>query len=269
MDSTSTTFLPHATGPDTAIAPIHADTNITVGPLPADSAFICGTLDLPDRLPDSTQDSGQTGEYIVHDTITALMAIVFLICMRQVVSILPITAGCLLRWKENLNLEYNVKSARARNRLALILFPAFCVIVSRYGIWAPSFLEGTVPAAGLGITAAAFIIILSLRLLVTRVMRPSGMDSKIWNAGNNALYTFFIATAIITICSAGIMSLCGSSTHAIKMTLLYEISAVWCIFLFRKMQIFKNSCSLFSSILYLCSLEILPMAAIVLPAVFA
>ena len=109
MDSTSTTFLPHATGPDTAIAPIHADTNVTDGPLPADSAFICGTLDLPDRLPDSTQDSGQTGEYIVHDTITALMAIVFLICMRQVVSILPITAGCLLRWKENLNLEYNVK----------------------------------------------------------------------------------------------------------------------------------------------------------------
>lgn len=239
--------------------------------LPADSAFTEGKLLLPlteSRPMETRQDGTPRGDGVVPGLIMSVMTVFFIIFVRKIMGILPMVAGSLLRWKENLNIEYNVKSARDRTTLALILFPGFCVTIWKYGVlWDSGFPTEVSPAAGILLTACAFVIFMLLRALLIRILRPSRMNMKVWEAGNRALYTFFDAAAVIIIAVSAAMQFSGCGTDAIRMTIIYISAIVWCIFLFRKMQIFKNSCSLFSAILYLCTLEILPMAAIVAAAV--
>ena len=236
--------------------------------LPADSAFLSGTLHLPHGTDEAAQDRTAVQDHnLVQDTIIALMAVIFILYIRNAVSILPMIAGCLLRWKENLNIEYNVKTSRSRNILALILFPTFCVMLSRYGVWRLPFMEMTSEAVRLIIIAAALGLFAAARILMAAIMKPSRMNHKLWKAGNDSFYTYFAAAALTVIAVAGIMGIADCSGDTIRQTIIYICIFFWLVFIVRKIQIFKNSCSLFSAILYLCTLEILPMALLVLPAV--
>lgn len=240
---------------------------------PADSAFSSGTTAgihipaMPADAPESGPGSRQAE--MTCDAILVLMTIVFILYIRKALEILPLTAGCLLRWKENLNLEFNVKNSRSRDTLAAILYPSVCILSYRYGIVRSSFLQEIHPAAALAAIAGATVLFMLLRALMSGIMRPSHISSKTWKAADKAFCTYFIPAAVLSLIVSWIQELCGAEAGTIKMTILYIWGAIWLVFLLRKLQIFKNSCSLFSSILYLCSLEILPMAAIVLPAVFA
>lgn len=237
--------------------------------LPADSAFLTGSIVTePYRQKESRHEHG-AGTYgdLAADTILALMAMVFIIYMKGILNVMPMVLGSLFRWKENLNIEDSVKMCRERDRFALILFPAFCVTAARYNIWSPSFIGGHELLTSIPVTAAALVVFLLVRTLLIKTMRPSGMNGKTWKAANDALYTYFITAALLVLASAGAMSFAGCTDQTVKMTMIYECAAVWLVFLFRKMQIFKNSCSLFSAILYLCTLEILPMAVLTVPAI--
>ncbi len=248
-----------------------ADNAYRYGMLPADSAFTSGhkaytAYVASDRCPGYT--SPDVGEQI-SDAILVIMTIIFIIYIRKAIDILPQTAGCLLRWKENLNLEFNVRSSRERNRMAAILYPTACVIIYRYGIAAPASADKLHPAAMLAIIAGAVAVFLAVRLLLFRIMRPSGANPRLWDTSRRALYTYFIPAAILSVLVSGIMELCGTGTDAIRDSVTYVSAAIWIIFLIRQLQIFRNSCSLFSAILYLCTLEILPMAILVTAAILS
>ena len=241
----------------------------TPATLPADSAFLTGKLVTEPHSQTAAADRQSTDMYgdMIADGIIALMAAVFIIFMKGILNVMPMVLGSLFRWKENLNIEDSVKMCRERNRFALILFPAFCVTTARYGVWSPSFIGDSGLLTSIPVTAAALVVFLLVRGLLIKIMRPSGMNGKTWKAANDALYTYFITSAILVLATAGAMSFAGCTDHAVKMAIVYECAAVWLVFLFRKMQIFKNSCSLFSAILYLCTLEILPMAVLTVPAI--
>lgn len=240
--------------------------------LPADSAFTGGKLLIQETSRPATVPGGQDADLngrTAADTVLVLMAIVFIIFMKGILTVMPMVIGSLFRWKENLNIEDSMKMCRERDRFALILFPAFCVTISRYGVWPVPYAGSRGLLAAMGITAAALIAFLLLRALLIRIMRPSGMNPKVWKAANNAFRTYFIIAAILAMATAGIMSACGCGDMSVRMAIIYESAALWLVFLLRKMQIFKNSCSLFSAILYLCTLEILPMALLTaVPAMF-
>ncbi len=238
----------------------------TDGRLPADSAFVSGSL-VPDNAPamhDATPDDSDSNT--VSDTVIALTAIVSILYMRQILGILPMIAGCMLRWKENLNIEYNVKSKMVRDRLAIILIPAYAALVSGYGLWHLPFMDRYGDLPDFLFTTGAFLLFLSVRMLLCRIMRPSRMNHKVWKAGNDSFFSFFISAVLLSMATAAVMWVAGCGTDVRGMAVTWISGAVWLLFLFRKVQIFRNSCSLFSAILYLCSLEILPMAILVAPA---
>ena len=233
---------------------------------PADSAFSSGATaelhisTMPTDAPESGPGSRQAD--MTCDAILVFMTIVFILYIRKALEILPLTAGCLLRWKENLNLEFNVKNSRSRDTLAAILYPAVCIMAYRYGIVRTSFLQEIHPAAALAAIAGATVIFMLFRALMSRIMRPSHIGAKTWKAADKAFCTYFIPAAVLSLIVSWIQELCGVEAGTIKMTILYIWGSIWLVFLFRKLQIFKNSCSLLSAILYLCSLEILPMAVL-------
>lgn len=247
------------------------DSTYRYGVLPADSAFTSGhKVHAEEMTSDRCQGftSPDTGEQI-SDAILVVMTVIFIIYIRKAIDILPQTAGCLLRWKENLNLEFNVRSSRERNRMAAILYPTACVIIYRYGIAAPAAADRIHPAAMLAAIAGAIALFLAVRLLLYRIMKPSGTSQRLWETSIRALYTYFIPAAVLSIVSSGIMEAAGAEKGTIGTAVMYITAFVWIIFLVRQLQIFRNSCSLFSAILYLCTLEILPMAILVTAAILS
>lgn len=232
--------------------------------LPADSAFSSGWTAAPGAVmlqqekPSAGPESRQAD--MICDSVLVIMTVVFILYLRKALEILPMTAGCLLRWKENLNLEFNVRNSRSRDALAAILCPAACVLAYRYGIVSMSALQEMHPAAALLLIAGAAVLFMLLRALLSKIMKPARISSKTWKAADKAFCTYFIPAAVLSLIVSGILTLCGSEPGTIRIAILYIWGAIWIIFLFRKLQIFKNSCSLLSAILYLCSLEILPMA---------
>lgn len=248
-----------------------ADSTYRYGVLPADSAFTSGhKAYAPEVRPDSRPGftSPDAGEQI-SDGILVIMTIIFIIYIRKAIDILPQAAGCLLRWKENLNLEFNVRSSRERNRMAAILYPTACVIIYRYGIAVPASADKLHPAALIAAIAGAIAVFLGIRLLLFRIMKPSGANTRLWETSRRALYTYFITAAVLSVLVSGIMELSGSGAGAIRDAVTYVSATIWVIFLIRQLQIFRNSCSLFSAILYLCTLEILPMAILVTAAILS
>lgn len=247
------------------------DSTYRYGVLPADSAFTSGhkayTAEaVSDRGPDyASPDAGEQ----ISDTILVIMTVIFIIYIRKAIDILPQTAGCLLRWKENLNLEFNVRSSRERNRMAAILYPTACVIIYRYGLADTVSADRIHPAAMLAAIAGAIAVFLAIRLLLFRIMRPSGANTRLWDTSRRALYTYFIPAVILSVLTSGIMELAGSADGMITDTVAYVSAGIWIIFLIRQLQIFRNFCSLFSAILYLCTLEILPMAILVTAAILS
>lgn len=248
-----------------------ADSTYRYGILPADSAFTSGHKAYASEMTsDRCQGftSPDTGEQI-SDAILVIMTVIFIIYIRKAIDILPQTAGCMLRWKENLNLEFNVRSSRERNRMAAILYPTACVMIYRYGIAATDAAAMIHPAAMLAAIAGAIALFLALRMILFRLMKPSGTSSRLWDTSRRALYTYFIPAAVLSIVSSGIMEIAGAGKEAIGTAVIYITAFVWIIFLARQLQIFRNSCSLFSAILYLCTLEILPMAFLVTAAILS
>ena len=65
---------------------------------------------------------------------------------------------------------------------------------------------------------------------------------------------------LLLLAMTGIMLLCGAGDQAVKWHLIDIMIVVFCVYCLRKLQIFNLSCAPFTSFLYLCALEFVPLA---------
>ena len=141
-------------------------------------------------------------------------------------------------------------------------------MAAKFGIYSPEFMSGTGQLPTLGIFTGIFITYLLVRRLLGTIFRPGEMDGKAWSAARMLFPTFFCSATLPCLAVAGILSYTGLDDSTIRMILIYVLTFFYLVFLFRKTQIFSHYCSVFSTILYLCTLEILPTGLLVAPAIF-
>jgi len=65
----------------------------------------------------------------------------------------------------------------------------------------------------------------------------------------------------------GILYLVGADDLTVKTFLLIETGVTYLLYLLRRGQILSGSCNPLTTFLYLCGLELLPAALLVVPAV--
>lgn len=183
--------------------------------------------------------------------------------LGSVVNLLPSLTGCLIRWKENINIDSNVKISRDRDILALSLFAPLCLTINHFHLFNFRFTEGWTEIAGLGVTAGILIIYMLFRLVCVRVCRPHKTSRKTYSSANTSFYNFFIFTYVILLLSGGLMDFAGVEEVVIKSVMLWLSALIYALYLVRKAQIFASSCSVFNSILYLCALELIPTGLLV------
>ena len=241
----------------------------TTGIMPVDSALTGGRLHLLQETADQwTPAIPHDGSAMITDILTSVCILVIILSIKRIVNIIPSLLSCLFRWKEAFNLEYNLKLSRDRNLVFFILVLPFCLMAAKFGIYSPEFMSGTGQLPMLGIFTGIFITYLLVRRLLGTIFRPGEMDGKAWSAARMLFPTFFCSATLLCLAVAGILSYTGLDDSTIRMILIYVLTFFYLVFLFRKTQIFSHYCSVFSTILYLCTLEILPTGLLVASAIF-
>ena len=202
------------------------------------------------------------------DILAAVYVILGILLLRHITGILPSLLNCLLRWKECLNLENSVRLSQDRNIFAAYLTVPFCLAVSEYRLYAPAFLDGMDEPAYTGCICAVFAGYLVLRAAPHIMIRKPKCGEKTFKSAGHVSFSFFCIMVTVVLIEAGICSFTDASAYISKPLQLYTMLAVYLVSIFRKFQIFSNSCSFLSSFLYLCASEILPTGTLALSAVF-
>lgn len=203
-----------------------------------------------------------TGESYLDSSLIILFLIITLYFFREILSTLPLIFKSLLSHKENVRLEEKLSASTQRNITALIaalFFPIFLTItigdtVSAYsGI--PSWLQ-FVFALGLVIVYWIFKSLILIFLgWVTKNKQTFNLIGKI---GYNHLIMAVIFSTPILISRFFIPEIEFSLFYKI---LIYCIVSIYMLYLIRVYQtIISNRFSHIFYILYLCTVELLPIA---------
>ncbi len=200
-------------------------------------------------------------------SILSVVFVVFMIVlMRSFIHLIPFIADSLLRARGSVALESSVRVSRDRNMVAVAMFLPMLLLSWRYRLYNPSFIADTGPDARMGLIAAVFAGYLLLRLFMYVLLKPRRRYEQ-FQVAHHATYTFFILLVILLLFTAGIMYVFGASDATIRLVLYLETAFVYLLFLLRRAQILSLSCNHLRTFLYLCGLEILPTAALVVSAV--
>lgn len=192
---------------------------------------------------------------------------IILLLLKTLVGVFPSLLACLIRWKENVNLDASVQLGRDRDIMALTMVLPFCLTACRFNLYAPQWMAGLSDAGRLGIIIGIFITFILLRRFLEHIWQPKKMNPKTYRTACKSAYTFFSMLTLLLLVTGGVMAFFDASDEVIKTAMLWISATTYVLFLLRKSQIFISSCSFFATFLYLCALEIIPTGALVASAI--
>ena len=204
---------------------------------------------------------------MLFNILVLISVITVLALLKRIASILPMMSACLIRMKENINIDTSLKLRTERDLASASMLLPFCLAATRFRLYDAGFMTGMTENAVIGITAGVFIVYILLKVALASAVRPKRMPSAIYHAAISTAHTYFFILTLIILITGGLMSVCDADVHTIKITMFWLSGAIYTLFLLRKLQIFSSYCNLFVSFLYLCALEILPTGVLITSAV--
>ena len=198
------------------------------------------------------------GADIVETVYMTVFSVLAILLLRSFINILPYVLGSVTRPKLGREIEGSVRIARDRNFVALVFIIPFCIILTRYDIFSPDFLDPLSPGARLLTVTAIFVGYLLLRLLTGFLLKPKNRRPDAYIASRRSAYTSFIAAMLLMLTTLGILVLFRTPESAIRIVLIVEMILSYILLLVRRSEILLSFCNPFSLFLYLCALEFLP-----------
>ncbi len=186
--------------------------------------------------------------------------------LKRLVNIFPTLLACMNRWKESVNLEGSVKNSYDRDILAIAMVIPFCLTAERFRLYAPSFMEGPGENLHIGLTFGVFFAYCLVRILALTMTRTGKIDKKRCDIANKVSYTFFIILTLVLVATGGVLSFFDVEPEVTRDAMLWISAFIYALLLVRKTQIFSSGCSIFTSFLYLCALEIIPTGLLIASA---
>ena len=207
--------------------------------------FQTGQLLLPDAPPAALTGAGE-GLSMIASLLVAVSVLLFLLALRSFLNVLPYLSDNILRARGSAALENSVRVSRDRNLVAAIL-------------------DTLSPDYRLLAIAGLFIGYLIIRFLLYRWLRPRRRYDEYQKAYRTG-YTFFILLMMLALVSVAVCYVLHLPDSTVKMVLFVETGALFLLYLLRRGQILSLSCKPLTTFLYLCALELLPAALLVVPA---
>ena len=227
--------------------------------------FRSGRLLLPDTPPQAVEAAGE-GLSLVASVLVAVSVLLFLLALRSFLNVLPYLADNIFRARGSAALENSVRVSRDRNLVATVFLVPAILLIFRYRLFDIALFDALSPDMRLLAVAGVFLAYLLVRFLLYRWLRPRRRYDN-YQMAYRAGYTFFILLMMLALATVGICYVLGLPDATIKTLLLVESGVMYLLYLFRRGQILSMSCNSLTTFSYLCGLELLPTALLVVPAV--
>lgn len=198
--------------------------------------------------------------------LAVVLTLLFMLNLKSFLKIAPSLWDCVVRWKGNLDLEDSIQLSRSRNWIAAILFVPFCMVVYSYNLYNPEIIASFPPIPKLGAVTGALLAYLLLRAFLNWQLEMHNYSSSVFTAANRSFYNYCVILFFLLFISGAIVKALTGDYIVARRVLLWETAITYLVYIYRRGQIFSSVCNPFSTILYLCSLELLPTAALVLSA---
>ena len=198
--------------------------------------------------------------------LVAVSVLLFLLALRSFLNVLPYLSDNILRARGSAALENSVRVSRDRNLVAAVFILPAILLIYRYRLFDIAWLDTLTPDLRLAAIAAVFVLYLIVRFLLYRWLRPRRRYDD-YQMAYRAGFTFFILLMILALLTVGVCYVLHLSDLTVKTILLVETGVMYLLYLFRRGQILSMSCNSLTTFSYLCGLELLPTALLVVPAV--
>ena len=230
-----------------------------------DSVFKSGKLLLDTTAPEAVAPVAAPSPWLLN-LLMVLFVVLAIATLKRFLQVLPYMADSYLRVRGSAALEGSIRVSQDRNLVALVLTIPAVLLVYRYRLYFPGLLEPLDPNLQL---AGVFLALLSyslLRHLIYLWVRPRRRKDTFRQA-HRVGYTYFIFLMLVLLGTVGLLALIGLEDTIVRWVLYAETAIIYLLFLSRGAQILSLSCNHLRTFLYLCALEILPAALLVVSAV--
>lgn len=229
-----------------------------------DQLFPDGRL-LLETTPSESVEVPAMGLPLSGELMVVVFILLFLLCLSRFINILPYIFDSILRARGSTVLESSVRVREDRNLIAYILLIPTCLIIYRYRLYDPSFVQDLPANYRLMAVSGALLGMLVLRLLLYRWLMPR-RRSELFQVAYRSGHTFFILLLMLVLPTIGILYLFHANDLIVRTVVLAESALSFLLYLLRKGQILSGFCNPLTTFLYLCALELLPLGLYVASA---
>lgn len=230
----------------------------------ASEAFRQSTLTLPTGTENAPGADAIWSDSVINKVLTIAFIVLVMLYLTRILKLLPYLVGGMTRWRTAASIEESVSLTRDRNEAGMVSMLGIVLLLSRFGAWTPSLgsgqFQGEATLVTLGI-AMAYVFLRHVLFAMAPSSERHGRNDFL-GMGHRAFYNWTTIAALTLGTTAGVLSLAGIDVTAIKIAFLIELAVLWVDYLLVEIQFFSNGRGLFKAFLYLCGLEILPMAAL-------
>ena len=227
-----------------------------------ESPFKSGTLLLDTVPPPETAIVAEPSPWLVH-LLVVIFTVLAIMTLKRFLQVVPYMADSYLRVRGSAALEGSIRVSQDRNLVALVLVIPFVLVAYRYRLFNPEIIQDLVPNLRLAAIALFFLSYILVRHLIYLWLRPRRRQDAFRQA-HPVAYTFFIFLVLLLLVTLGVLLIAGVEDAFVRYILYAEIALVFVLFLRRSAQILSLSCNHLRTFLYLCALEILPAALLVI-----
>jgi len=196
---------------------------------------------------------------------TAVVAtVLFLIFLGTFLRLMPALMNGVIRWKGNLELEDSLQLSKSRNIIAAILYIPLVMIFYLFGIFRPAFVDNVPTLWQFPLVVGIFLFYLLLRFFLNWQIELQNYSSKTFTAANNCFFNFAILLFIVLFIVVILIKPFTDDDNVTRIVLTIVFFASYGFHLYRRGQIFASACRPLTTILYLCTLEIIPTGMMVI-----
>ena len=230
-----------------------------------DSLFKSGRLLLETSIPADAPLPEEPASWLVNVLVVAF-AVLAIALLKRFLQVVPYMSDSFLRVRGSAALEGSIRVSQDRNLAALVLSIPAILVTYRYRLFNPSVLQELDPNFQLAGVALVLLSYVLIRHMIFLWVRPNH-HGDVFRQAHRVAYTYFVFLMLLVLITVGILALAGVDDTLSRYILYGETGLVFLLFLYRSSQILSLSCNRLRTFLYLCALEILPAALLVVSAV--
>jgi len=224
-------------------------------------SLIQGTLHLPQEARAVISDNLVWSNVLSNRILVAIAALLMLLELKDLLRILPSVLDSLTRPSAGISLEHSMTMSRSRNLLAILYSVALCLFVDRFRLYNHIFIDKVPQDYSALLIAAFWVGYLLLRRLMYLLLMRRFLSSDAGRAIHNCIYSAIIVLVLVMVASTLVIIAFKLSDSTARIIYYSELGLAFLLNISQVFQISRTKFSGFSSILYLCALEFVPLAA--------